>query len=256
MAAGMKPDRWQLSLLSSPSSRILVTCSRQSGKSTTVAALALGTAIRYPKSLTLIFSPTQRQSSELFRKVKEFYRCLEHPVDWKENPFSKPYHVEEEQTKLGPMEQIEQWSVLQLELTNQSRIVSLPGNVDTIVGYSAPKLVVIDEAARVKDELYQGIRPMLATCDGKLVCLSTPKGKRGWFWEECEEKQGDWHRIRVKADQCPRIPKEFLREERLALGERWYKQEYEISFEAATDSMFAEEDIKAMINTELQPLFL
>src|SRR5581483_9206147 len=36
----------------------------------------------------------------------------------------------------------------------------------------------------------------------------------------------------VTAEQCPRIPPEFREEERQALGDSWYRQEYECSFEA------------------------
>ncbi len=40
----------------------------------------------------------------------------------------------------------------------------------------------IDEAARVSDELYRAVRPMLATSGGRIVLLSTPFGKRGFFF--------------------------------------------------------------------------
>src|SRR5438093_164350 len=44
-AQGLPPDRWQSDLLVSPSRFLLLNCSRQSGKSTTVAALALHRAL-------------------------------------------------------------------------------------------------------------------------------------------------------------------------------------------------------------------
>jgi hypothetical protein len=44
-------------------------------------------------------------------------------------------------------------SALRLELANGSRIVSLPGSGETVRGYSAPRLVIVDEASRVPDEL-------------------------------------------------------------------------------------------------------
>ena len=45
--------------------------------STTVAALALHTALFNPESLILLLSRSQRQSSELFRKVVAFYQTVE-----------------------------------------------------------------------------------------------------------------------------------------------------------------------------------
>src|ERR1700757_4939511 len=69
--AGMAPDLWQARLLRSPSPRTQLLCSRQAGKSTVAAALALRSALLEPPALVLLLSPTQRQSGELFRdKVK------------------------------------------------------------------------------------------------------------------------------------------------------------------------------------------
>src|SRR5207244_4416310 len=119
---------------------------------------------------------------------------------------------------------------LRLELANGSRIVSLPGDEATVRGFSGVALLVIDEAARVNDALYYSVRPMLAVSQGRLVSLSTPFGKRGWFHDEWFG-EGDWERVKITAEECPRIPATFLAEERRALGERWYKQEYLCSFE-------------------------
>ena len=50
-------------------------------------------------------------------------------------------------------------------------------------GYAAADLVIIDEAARVEDDLISAFRPMLATSNGRLIALTTPAGKRGWFFD-------------------------------------------------------------------------
>src|SRR5437667_628190 len=71
-----EPDPWQAQLLRSRASWILLNCCRQSGKSTTTAALALHTAI-YNPGLTLLVSPSLRQSKELFAKVTGFLKDLE-----------------------------------------------------------------------------------------------------------------------------------------------------------------------------------
>src|SRR5467141_3249087 len=60
-AQGLTPDPWQRELLASPSSQILLNCSRQSGKSTVVAAKALHTAIFKPGSLRLVLCPAHHQ---------------------------------------------------------------------------------------------------------------------------------------------------------------------------------------------------
>ncbi|HZZ80266.1 MAG TPA: terminase family protein [Gemmataceae bacterium] len=117
-----------------------------------------------------------------------------------------------------------------LQLANGSRILSLPGTEKTVRGYSGVALLIIDEAARVDDALYRAVRPMLAVSKGRLIALSTPFGKRGWFHDAWHSEE-PWQRLRITADECPRISASFLAEERRALGERWYRQEYLCSFE-------------------------
>lgn len=207
-AQGRQPDPWQENLLLSTERQVLLNCLRQSGKSTTVAALALHTALFRPGSLTLLLSPSLRQSLELFRKVAEGYSAVGRPVR----------AVGDSQTKL--------------ELANRSRVVCLPGNEETVRSFSDPALIVIDEAARVPDDLYRSVRPMLAVSRGRLICLSTPFGKRGFFWQEWDAGGADWHRVTTTWQDCPRITPAFIDAERRSLGESWVRQEYECSFEA------------------------
>ena len=61
-AAGLEPDDWQMRAIRSGSSRMLLNCSWQSGKSTVSAALAVHTALYEAGSLTLLLSPWLRQS--------------------------------------------------------------------------------------------------------------------------------------------------------------------------------------------------
>jgi hypothetical protein len=228
--AGMSPDQWQADLLRSSHDQLLLLCSRQSGKSQTAATLAVLTAILQPGSLTLLLSPSLRQSGELFRdKVMRVYDAAGRPV------------------------KASQATALQLTLANGSRIVSLPGEEQNIRGYSGVSLLVVDEAARVPDALYCSFRPMLAVSHGRLVALSTPFGRRGWFYDEWTGSR-NWHRVRITADQCPRISSTFLAEERAALGERWYLQEYHCEFMDMIGAVFSGADIDAAMASNVQPL--
>lgn len=173
--------------------------------------------------LVLVLSPTLRQSGELFRKVKGYHGDTGDDA--------------EAETKLT------------LELPNGSRIVSLPGKEGTVRGFSGVGLLVIDEAARVPDDLYFAVRPMLAVSGGRIVALSTPFGKRGWFFEEWSAGLG-WERYEVPAPQCPRISAAFLEQERRSMGEWWYRQEYFCKFMDAQTAAFAYEDIQAALQGE------
>ena len=107
---GLDPDPWQRDALRSDPPRALWNCSRQSGKSTIAALLAVHGALYEPGSLQLLLSPTERQSGELFRKAVGFYRELGRPVP------------------------IASETTLTLALANGSRIVSLPGREGSIRG--------------------------------------------------------------------------------------------------------------------------
>ena len=228
--AGLSPDLWQREFLRSQAKRQLLLCSRQSGKSTVVAALTLHVALYQAPCLILLLSRALRQSQELFRKVLDVYRAVDHTV---------PPEAE---------------SALRLELTNGSRIISLPGKEETVRSYSGVRLLVIDEAARVPDALYYSMRPMLAVSGGKLVCLTTPFGQRGFFHKEWTEGQG-WEKIMITAEQCPRISPEFLAEERRTLGEWWVKQEYGCEFVETVDQVFSYDLVAAALSPEVPPLF-
>src|SRR4028119_1508672 len=101
---GIVPDLWQAELLSSDSKRVLLNCSRQSGKSTIAAVLALHRALYHPNSLVLCLAPALRQSQELFAKLSSLYRDLGRTV------------APNSERKLS------------LDLENNSRILSLPGS--------------------------------------------------------------------------------------------------------------------------------
>lgn len=228
---GFQSDPWQAAFLQLGAGNALLNCSRQAGKSTTTALLALHTALYQPGALILLVSPSLRQSGELFRKVTDFRRQLE----------PGPPMVEDNR--------------LSCTLGNGSRVVSLPGEQANVRGFSAPTLVIEDEASQVDDALYGAIRPMLATNGGRLMLLSTPFGKRGHFFEAWHDRETPWHRVEVPATDCPRIGEEFLTSELRALGEAWFRQEYCCQFLEGANQVFRLSDIERALTDEVEPLF-
>jgi hypothetical protein len=210
---GIAPDSWQTKLLRSGSERILINASRQSGKSTVTAVLALHQALHYGGSLVLILAPALRQSQELFAKLDTFHAALGYP--------RKLYGERR----------------LSLELNNGSRVVTLPGSERTVRGYSGVDLLIVDEASRVDDGLYYAIKPMLAVSGGRLMMLSTPYGRRGVFYEEWTGGEG-WEKYEVPAPQCPRISPTFLASERKSMPEWYFLQEYHCRFMETEDQLF------------------
>ena len=102
-----EPDPWQANVLRWDGKRLILNCSRQSGKSTIAAVLADHQAVYYPGSLVLMVSPSLRQSGELFRKASDLLKFLE----------QKPRLVEDNK--------------LSFTMTNGSRVVSLPSKSES-----------------------------------------------------------------------------------------------------------------------------
>jgi phage terminase large subunit-like protein len=73
---GITLDAWQRDLMRNSAPRVLLLCSRQSGKSTVCALIAIATAIRTAGALILLISASQRQSGELFKTVVRYLRQL------------------------------------------------------------------------------------------------------------------------------------------------------------------------------------
>ena len=220
--AGLQLDEWQRSACLSTASRMSLNCSRQSGKSTVASVMAVHTALSEEDALCLLISPSLRQSAELFRACLSLYRRLGKPIRSKQE------------------------SVTRLDLENNSRIISLPGTETTTRGFSKCKLLCIDEASRVEDSLYFAIRPFLAVSNGRLVTLSTPAGTRGW-WYEAWKSDERWERFKVTAEECPRISKAFLEEEKETIGQYFYEQEYCCIFNDAQEAAFRSQDIERIV---------
>jgi len=225
---GLDPDPVQQRLLTSTSKKVLVNCCRQWGKSTTTAILALHEALYAAPAMIVLVSPSQPQSTELFRKVHSFWERLEGAPEAKQE------------------------SLTRLSLSNGSRIISLPGSEKTTRGYSGVTLAVVDEGSRVDPALFTAIRPMLATTDGRFIALTTPKGKRGWFYDLWTSGDDSWERISVKGADCARISPQFLADELRALGPMRFSEEYQCAFQDSATSAFSSTLIEMALTREFE----
>jgi len=224
---GFELDSIQEQIVRDQSKRIIVNCTRQWGKTTTVSALAAALAAS-GTGLILVVAPVERQARELFRKIRESLRKSDRETRWPEE------------------------NKLSLEMPNGSRVVALPAKGENIRGYTNPALIIIDEASFVADEDYRAIRPMLSH-GARLILMSTPFGKRGFFYETWENGEG-WSKYTVPATQCTHILPEFLDEEQAALGPWWYAQEYECAFQDNVAGFFDMVAVRESLEAGIKPL--
>lgn len=227
--AGFKPDPWQSQFLAAGDQMNLILCARQVGKSLAVSMLALHAVLTGPGKLTTIVAQRQDQAAELLRKVvTAFY-------------------------KIGSPLPVKREGATHFELMNGARVLALPGEERAMHGPTSD-LLIIDEAARVPDVVFNAASPQLSASKGRLVALSTAFSKSGWFYKEWTEGVG-YRRWSITARQCPRHTAEFLAGERRRMGDRWFAMAYLNEFGDDVAAVFSTDDIRRAVSAEVLPLF-
>ena len=222
-------DPVQRGLVASRGRRDLLNCTRKFGKTTTIAAVATHEANYIRGSKTVVVAPSGRQSSILLDTVGEF--------------------AEVGQIRTTPLKGGDPGLVFPSGV-----LIALPGAEATTRGLKGTTWLVVDEAARVPDQLFYAIRPFLANTNGRMTLMSTPFGKRGFFYTEHES--GRWTVTKVTAPECPRISPEFLAEERLVLPDAWFRQEYMCEFTSVDRGVFDHDAVMASLSGDVDPLCL
>jgi hypothetical protein len=214
-------DPRQAAILDCNDRRVIVLTARQVGKSTIAALRAVYVALTQPGALIILVGPVGAQAGEILAKARRFLAELGLPIRGDgNNPRS-------------------------LALPNGSRLVARPSVADSIRGYSQAALIIIDEAAWVPASTFEALSPILATGQGSLWVLSTPHGQNGRFAELWHSPEPHWTRFEIRAADCPRLPAEFLAQERALHGERFYAQEYDCQFLSAGVQLLSRAQIEA-----------
>lgn len=153
-------------------------------------------------------------------------------------------------------------SELKITLKNGSTI-HLKGadNPDTLVGRGLSGLV-IDEVAKIRNRkrVWEEIlRPALSDYQGFCIFISTPQGK-DYFWElwmKGQRKEDGFESWQFKTEDNPFIPRSEIKAAKATSNERYFRQEYEASFEDFTGLVWPEFDQKLHVidPIELPPYF-
>lgn len=222
--SGLKLDEWQKAVLRSDSQRLMLLCSRQSGKSEVVSLVASSIAAR--GGAVIVVSPSLRQSANLFRRMRG--------------------HLQ--QAGIRFMRE----TTTEINLAGGGWAVCLPGDRPSLLRglslrHAGESALVVDESAYVKDDLWPVASPMLAAAGegARLIMLTTPSGPIGEFHRAWSDEAYEAERVTVTAMDCPRISEAFLNEERSRLGQL-FRQEYLCEFISSTNSVFSADALAAM----------
>jgi hypothetical protein len=210
------PTPYQVKLLLDEGRRIYVCWSRQSGKSTTLAARMIQRCLQYPGTLRLIVAPGLRQSMIMMDKIEDFIYNIPKPV--RRQIFSKIQRTT-------------------IRFKNGSRIIALPNSPQLLRGYSAAE-VLCDEAAFFRDDelmFFNVLYPMLQTTDGSLIASSTPWGKNTVFYKfsltpEAPEGFSKHHITWEDVVDAKLAKKSFIEEMRRSMPTDRFRREFEAEF--------------------------
>jgi len=121
-----------------------------------------------------------------------------------------------------------------IEFPSGGRLSVYSADNDVALRGEAFDVVVVDEAAMVREETYTDVLlPTLADRDGRIILISTPKG-RNWFWREWQRGQAGERgyasfRAPTSANPIPAIQR-AAEDAALRVSNRTYRQEWLAEF--------------------------
>ncbi len=239
---GIRLYGWQRRLIDDDSRFRVVLKSRAVGGSFTIALESVTQSLLRDNCTILIISYSLRQSIEVFRRVREIISSLRkvqviHGAD--------TYVLDDVIREAGSY----------LELGNGSRVVSLPNNPDALRGYRAD-MVYVDEAAMFRDDSGLKTAVMLTTAakNGRVTLVSTPKGRRGWFYEAYRDavEKKTWSLHRIHYSMSPHISKHDIEALRKTLSPLEWAQEMELEFLEESNAAFPYEIILSCVSDYIQ----
>ena len=213
-------DPWQQEVLDYDGN--LVVCSgRQTGKSTIVAIKAAEFVVKNPKKQVLIISVTEDQAKELLQKAVLY--IAEKYKSWIKTPYNKNI--------LKDLIRLNNGSLIRTKAVGQGGV--------SVRGFTIDMLIA-DEAAFMPEDVWPAVTPMLSTTGGKIILLSTPHGRKGYFWQSYSREELGfkvWHINSVlNAEERPisetwqeyrkTSQMEFIKSEKVRMTNNQFKQEY------------------------------
>jgi len=101
---------------------------------------------------------------------------------------------------------------------------------------------ILDEAAKLKEDVYNSVKTTTTVTRGPIVMLSTPKGKSNWFYKKCMEAKEEMIRAKFEGRRPtkifihapswtnPAVSMEVVEDARRTMPFRLYQQYYEAVF--------------------------
>lgn len=228
----MELDKWQKEVLAYDGN-IAICSGRQVGKSTVIAKKAAQFAIKHPGTITLVIAKSQRQAGFIFEMITGEFADKE---------------------RKGKRLLKKKGTLTKLILKNNSRIYCYPaGDTGATIRGLTCDLLIGDEADYIKEPVWRAVIPMMAVSQetrgfGWMVLLSTiDPWKDTGFFKECFN-DSNFKTWVVSAEDCPRIPKDYLAREKERLPNFEYQAEHCAKWTTMLTQYFSDELIDKCMN--------
>lgn len=203
--------------------------SRQSGKTTTVAAYFTWYLCFHTDRNLAIVANKGATANQIVKLVKEMYEGLPY--------FLKPGLTRYQETSIT----LENGCYLKCATTNPTSVTG-----------STCHVLYVDEAAHIPvnmmEDFWKSVYPTLSSSRvSQIIVSSTPKGKRNIFYKLYDgacKGENDFKHYRVDWWQVPGHDEEWAIRERKNFGAENFDQEYGLQFDVETSKLVRAKDLK------------
>jgi hypothetical protein len=219
----------------------VIPAARRTGKSTLAEVLAIWTALRERAVKVIILSATQESSRRMTESIAATLNG---------NRLTKGAVVDDFATRI--------------KLTNGSEIISLPASQKQIRGFGkGVKLLVIDEAGFVGDELWQAAHYVALderANGSRILLLGTPWGGEQAFFRQAymaglDGNDPDYASFNWKYTANPALDHRYLERQRERVSPQEYAAEVLGEWGSASGSLFSHELLESVTaDLEIPPL--
>jgi len=177
-------------------------CGSKAGKTFGITEWICHTAWTRPGITITYSSPYRNQNDHSFRLARNFL-----PSRYTHAPRSE-YRIELK--------------------TNGSVIKYLPGDRDPeAIEGAANDIVILDEASKLKEEVFDAARTTITQTKGIIVCISTPRGQNSWFyheWMKCQRGEPGYWGVNLPSFVNPYIDVDMVLQQKNSMPYDVYRQ--------------------------------
>lgn len=230
-----EPYDFQIDIIKKTKDNRFVICKmpRQSGKTTTIAAMLLWYALFHEEFSIAILAHKLSQAREIMHRIQRAYEALPR---W---------------MQMGVVE----WNKGNIELENGSKILASATSSSAIRGGSF-NLIYLDEFAfipnQLADDFFSSVYPTISSGKtSKVLITSTPNGLNMFYklWTDAEEQRNLYKTVDVHWSDIPGRDEKWRQEQIANTSEEQFRVEFECEFIGSSNTLISGAKLRTLTFT-------